>query len=88
MKESKKSISKKQEHSKSQSSVTTGIDYSNIPETDEEFWRTEKVYVPQKKGMITLRLDPDIIEYFKNTGKGYQTKINAVLKSYVNAHSL
>ena len=35
---------------------------------------------------MTLRLDSDILEWFKSKGKGYQTKINAVLRSYIEAN--
>ena len=39
--------------------------------------------MPDAKQAISIRLDRDIIEFFKRTGRGYQTKINAVLRSYV-----
>jgi uncharacterized protein (DUF4415 family) len=42
-----------------------------------------EVVVPETKRAISIRLDRDIIEFFKRTGPGYQTKINAVLRSYV-----
>lgn len=65
------------------------IDYSDIPATDEEFWKGARVvqYV-LKKEPITIRLDDDILAWFKKTskGKGYQTYINAVLRSYMKAH--
>ncbi|MEO8326916.1 MAG: BrnA antitoxin family protein, partial [Nitrospirota bacterium] len=35
---------------------------------------------------ITVRLDADILEWFKTQGRGYQTRMNAVLRSYVDAH--
>jgi len=61
------------------------IDYSDIPETDEEFWKdAELVYYPKKKKQLSIRLDPEILEWFKLQGKGYQTKINEVLKNYVD----
>ncbi len=62
------------------------IDYSDIPETDEEFWKNAKLVIPDQKAKISIRLDKDILEWFKAEGKGYQTKINAVLRSYVEAH--
>jgi uncharacterized protein (DUF4415 family) len=62
------------------------IDYSDIPETNQDFWMNAKVILPQKKRSLTLRLDPDIVDWFKEDGKGYQTKINAVLRAYVEAH--
>lgn len=65
--------------------IKDNIDYSDIPETDEDFWAQADIRIPPKKSMITLRLDPSIVEYFKKTGRGYQTKINAILRSYVDS---
>ena len=62
------------------------IDYSDIPETDENFWKNAKVVMPAKKSRISIRLDQEVLDWFKSQGKGYQTKINAILKSYVDAH--
>lgn len=53
---------------------------------DEE-WFSKATYVPKTKEAVTIRLDMDILEYFRKQGKGYQTKINHVLKTYVEAHS-
>ena len=61
------------------------IDYSDIPPLEENFFK-KAVAWPGKKKQITLRLDPDIIEYFKKQGRGYQSMINAVLRKYVEAH--
>jgi uncharacterized protein (DUF4415 family) len=62
------------------------IDYSDIPETDEEFWEEAEVHLPRNKQSLTIRLDAEIIEWFKQNGNGYQTKMNAVLKSYMLKH--
>lgn len=61
------------------------IDYSDIPALDESFFKKELVTLPQKKDSITLRIDHDVLEFFKDQGRGYQTLINAVLKTYVHA---
>ena len=50
------------------------------------FWDNAQVVYPERKGQITLRLDPEIIRWFKRTGKGYQSRMGAVLRSYVRAH--
>jgi uncharacterized protein (DUF4415 family) len=63
------------------------IDDADIPETDESFWINAKIHLPKTKQSITLRLDPEVLDWFKKDGKGYQTKINAVLRAYVEAHS-
>ena len=62
------------------------IDYSDIPELDEEFWKNAVIEYPEKKKPVTLRLDTDVLEWFKSTGKGYQTKINAILRSFYETH--
>ena len=62
------------------------INYSDIPELNSSFWDNAKIVYPDNKKPITLRLDSDILEWFRSTGKGYQTRINAILKSYVKSH--
>jgi len=62
------------------------IDYSDIPELDESFFRNAQVVLPEPKAAVSIRLDTDVLKWFKNQGRGYQTKINAVLKTYVKAH--
>ena len=64
-----------------------GINYKDSPETTEDFWKDAKVLMPQHKIHISLRLDEDIVTYFKEAGEGYQSRINAVLKAYMNSHS-
>ena len=49
------------------------------------FGITPKVFMPEAKQQITLRLDPDVIRWFKGTGKGYQSRMGVVLRSYVEA---
>jgi uncharacterized protein (DUF4415 family) len=51
------------------------------------FWDNAAVLLPENKQQITLRLDPDVIRFFKRTGKGYQSRMGAVLRSYVEAKS-
>ena len=62
------------------------IDYTDIPELDDFFWKNAKLVLPGEKSLIPIRLDDDILQWFRSQGKGYQTKINAVLRSYVEAH--
>lgn len=59
------------------------IDYSDIPQLTETFWRHLELLRPTPKRMMTLRLDDDVVDWFKSHGKGYQSEINAVLKAYV-----
>lgn len=51
------------------------------------FWDNATVQAPLTKQQITLRLDPEVIRWFKRTGKGYQSRMGAVLRSYVEAKS-
>ena len=50
-----------------------------------EDWANAKIVVPPAKQPVTIRLDGDVIDWFKKQGAGYQTRINAVLKAYVDA---
>lgn len=61
------------------------IDYSDIPELDERFFQNARLVEPSTKEQITMRIDADVLEWFKARGKGYQTRMNAVLKAYVLA---
>jgi uncharacterized protein (DUF4415 family) len=63
------------------------IDDSDIPKLDESFWKTAKLTMPAAKDSVTIRLDHDVVEWFKNNGSGYQTRINAILRSYMNAQT-
>jgi uncharacterized protein (DUF4415 family) len=61
------------------------IDYGDIPPLPDAGW-AKAVELPGTKRQITLRLDAEVLDYFRHTGKRYQTRINAVLRSYVEAH--
>lgn len=61
------------------------IDYSDIPPLDADFFGKATITLPKRKDSITLRLDHEVLSYFKRQGKGYQTFINAVLKTYVES---
>lgn len=54
------------------------------PDSDPEVdWSQVTVALPRNKQGVYLRLDPDVLEFFKAEGAGYQTRINAVLRTYV-----
>lgn len=57
------------------------------PEPDEgEFdWSTARVAMPPRKSAISIRLDNDVLDFFRSQGDGYQTKINRALRIYMNA---
>ena len=62
--------------------LEASIDHEDEGEFD---WSTVYVNVPGSKKQLTVRLDPDIVDWFKTHGPGYQTRMNAVLRSYVDA---
>ena len=56
-------------------------DHEGPPEIDID-WSKARLVTPETKQMISLRLDADVLEFFKAQGKGYQTRINAILRAY------
>jgi uncharacterized protein (DUF4415 family) len=54
---------------------------------DAEWFKRARLVIPQTKKMVTLRLDPDVLAWFQERGKGYQTRINAVLRAFIEAQS-
>ncbi len=62
------------------------IDYRDAPSLPDAVWMKAAAELPCTKQQITLRLDAEVLDYFKHTGKRYQSRINAVLRSYVEAH--
>ena len=58
------------------------IDFSDSPELTEDFFQ-EAITWPGPKKQITLRLDPDVLDFFRKQGKGYQSNINKVLRKYM-----
>ncbi len=60
------------------------IDFSDIPKLGSDFF-DHAILWPGPKQQITLRLDPDVLKFFRKQGRGYQTTINAVLRKYIEA---
>ena len=57
-------------------------------EAELEFdWSKASPVLPEAKAVLHMRVDREVLEYFRKQGKGYQTKINSVLASYVQAQS-
>jgi uncharacterized protein (DUF4415 family) len=52
----------------------------------EDFWKSAKILYPPGKTSVHLRLDSDIVDWFRAHGKGHLTRMNAVLRAYVDAH--
>lgn len=59
------------------------IDYSDVPELGDDFWATAKVLDHGTKKPITIRIDQDVIAWFKSRGGRYQVLMNKVLRSYM-----
>lgn len=62
------------------------IDYSDIPELDDVFFKKAKVEMPHTKDSVTLRIDHEVLEWFKQHEAKYQSRINAILRAYYKAH--
>lgn len=56
------------------------------PILDEEWFRTAELVMPQPKAAISIRLDREVLDWFKDQGPGYQSRMNAVLTAYMKAH--
>ncbi len=61
------------------------IDYSDIPELDDAFWKNAVLVQPDRTQSVTLRVKQSVLETFKAQGKGYQSRMNAVLETYARA---
>lgn len=61
------------------------IDHSDSPELGPEFWASTELIEHKPKERVSARFDPEVLEYFRQQGRGYQTRMNAVLRSYVQA---
>ena len=53
-----------------------------------DFWKNARVVMPAGKTSVHLRLDSDVVEWFKANGKGHLTRMNAVLRAYVDAQKV
>ena len=53
---------------------------------DEGFWEGARIVMPSGKTSVHLRLDSDVLDWFRLQGKGHLSRMNAVLRSYMDAH--
>lgn len=58
------------------------IDYSEIPPLDDSFWDSAQLVMPDRTEQVTLRVKKSVLDAYRATGKGYQTRMNAVLETY------
>ena len=65
------------------------IDFSDIPELTPEMFAKGIVKrgleVKENKAQLTIRVDQDVLTWFKSQGRGYQTRINSLLRAYMEA---
>ena len=57
------------------------IDYSDIPPLGDEFFKKATAVWPPAKQQVTIRLDADVLDWLKANGRGYQTRINRILRA-------
>jgi uncharacterized protein (DUF4415 family) len=63
------------------------INFSDIPELDQSFWKQAKLIRPDRTEQVTLRVKHSVLDFFKTSGKGWQTRMNRALESYVHFHT-
>ena len=61
------------------------IDYSDIPEQGKKFFKRAVLRLPEPKATVTIRLDRQVLEWLRAQGPGYQTRINALLRAYMES---
>ena len=79
---------KKELTSKELATLSDGdVDTSDIPELGKNFWERARVVMPEdrNKTQITAKFDADVVRWFKKQGRGYQARMNAVLRSFYEA---
>jgi uncharacterized protein (DUF4415 family) len=63
------------------------IDYSDIPPLGDECFSKAKQAWPPAKAQLTIRLDSDILEWLRTHGRGYQTRINRILRAAMESQT-
>lgn len=63
-----------------EASIANDPDWQEFKDLD---WSDAVLVIPPKKKAISIRVDEDVLDYFKHEGAGYQRRINAVLRSYM-----
>jgi uncharacterized protein (DUF4415 family) len=59
------------------------IDYTDISPLDKSFFENATLRLPEPKQAVNIRIDKDVLEWYKKQGTGYQTRMNAVLRMYM-----
>jgi uncharacterized protein (DUF4415 family) len=63
-----------------EASIANDPDWAELKDID---WSDAVLVMPAKKKAISIRVDEDVLDFFKREGEGYQRRINAVLRSYM-----
>jgi len=71
-----------QKMSEAEITQTSPPELGDLP---KDFWDDAAVVTPQPKEAISLRVDGDVLDWFRKQGPRYQTRMNAVLRSYMTA---
>lgn len=74
-------------NAKTQEQIEADADSDDLEDGMVIDWASGFPGLPQPKAVLNMRVDRDVLEFFKTSGKGYQTKINAVLRAYKEAHT-
>lgn len=67
-----------------EASIANDPDWAEFKDID---WSDAELVMPPKKKAISIRLDEDVLDFFKREGEGYQRRVNAVLRSYMRQKS-
>lgn len=70
------------EMSEAEIEATSPKELANLP---DDFWDEAEIVTPPPKEAISMRVDIDVLQWFRSQGPRYQTRMNAVLRSYMNA---
>ena len=71
---------------RSAAAIRAGIEADpDAQPTDVSFWQSAQGVLPRRKAVVTMRLDADLLDWFRQH-HGYQTRINAILRTYMKAH--
>jgi len=63
------------------------IDYSDIPPLGKSFFKKARAAWPPAKKQLSIRLDADVLDWLKSQGRGYQTRINRILRAAMEGQS-
>ncbi|MCF2905659.1 BrnA antitoxin family protein [Octadecabacter sp. CECT 8868] len=71
---------------KDRGEIASPTESAEAVDLPDDFWANAEIETPKAKIAISMRVDPDVLEYFKGQGNGHLTRMHAVLRAYVDAH--